>query len=360
MRTLAAAILAASLGLASGEAQDTRVAALTDLFTRAKAQFRGGGYEASLATLQKLDEQSREPGLEAAREKLAPAMAFYRGADLAALGRKAEAKKEFETYLVSAPATRLDPSMYPKAVLQIFDEARDAMSSAGASPPVSDTGLAEAYARFRPSPSASDAAVDEKWADGPVRFLMTKSERAEWQRLSDAAARAGFVTVFWQRRDTTPETPENEFRTEFERRVVFADSRFAQGEKGGSETDRGMVFVLMGPPSYVGSALLKIEDDPIQAARSAPRPQVVAGSTGRVGTLMVTPQPMTAEKIQGSREIWHYRRDRLPPAVAMNEVAFEFLTKEGYGTGVLQRDGTALTTLEVAAGAGRPAPASPQ
>lgn len=356
MRALAAAILVASLGLASAEAQDARVAELTDLFAKAKAQFRGGGYEASLATLQKLDEASREPGLEAAREKLVPAMAFYRGADLAALGRKAEAKKEFEAYLASAPATRLDPSMYPKAVIQVFDEVREAAAPSGGHPSASDSGLAEAYARFHPAPTTSGAGVDERWADGPVRFLMTKDERAEWLRLTDAAGRAEFVALFWKRRDTTPETPENEYRDEFERRVQFADARLAQGEKRGSQTDRGMVFVLMGPPSWIGQRALKSEDDPIQTARAKPNQELVRDVNGRVTQQSVSREAMASESIRGMQEVWGYRRDRLPASVGFNELAFRFITKEGYGAAVLQREPDVLTALELVA---RPAAASP-
>jgi hypothetical protein len=37
-----------------------------------------------------------------------------------------------------------------------------------------------------------------------------------------------FYTLFWKAHDPKPETPENEFREEFERRVAFADLRFNQ------------------------------------------------------------------------------------------------------------------------------------
>ena len=361
MRRLLGGALVSLLLAARGSAQDPRVAELTDLFAKAKAQFRGGAYAESLATLQKLDAALGAPELATAREKTSAAIAFYRGADLAALGRGEEARREFRAYLEKSPATKLDPSMYPKSVLDAFEAARaELYPSATAAPSGATVGLAEAYASFRASGPISPA--DETWGDGAVRFLMTKEEKAEWPRLTDATARAEFVAAFWQRRDRTPETPDNEYRDEFERRIRFADAQFAQGEKKGSLTDRGMVFVLMGPPSYVASRLLRIEDDPIQAARSAPRSEVVMGPTGRVATLTVTPQPMTAEKIQGSREVWHYRRDRLPASVASNEVLFEFLTKDGYGTAVLQREAAALTTLETAAGArgDRAAAAPPQ
>jgi GWxTD domain-containing protein len=352
LRGLAGATILSLLGSAVAQPQQTTEAALTELFVKAKAQFRGGGYDASLAMLQKLDEASRDPGLEAIRQKLIPAMAFYRGANLAARGRNAEARKEFGVYLASSPPMKLDPSMYPKSVIEAFNEAREESGSAGAraSPGAGDTGLAEAYARFHAGAAA--VAADEHWADGAIRFLMTKDEKDAWRRLSSPAARGEFVASFWQRRDPTPEAPQNEYREEIERRIQFADARFAQQERKGSETDRGMVFVLMGPPSYVGQRLLKSEDDPIQTARAAPGQELVKEANGRVTLQPVSRDAMSAEKIQGSREAWHYRRDRLPVNVQLNEVDFEFITKEGYGVAVLQRDPNVLTVLDLAARSG--------
>ena len=276
-RVLAAAVFSASLSGPIGETQsppDPRISALTDLFAKAKAQFRGGGYADSLATLEKLDTAARAPGLEAVREKILPAISFYRGADLAALGRAAEARWEFRIYLESAPVARLDPGMYPRAVVDAFEATREQLPRRDGTEPVAARGLAESYAAFRAS-SGPTPAVDEAWGDGAVRFLMTADEKAAWARLSEPSSRAEFVALFWQRRDPTPETGENEYRDEIERRIRFADARFAQGEKKGSLTDRGMVFVVMGPPSFVRTALIKAEDDSIQAARSAPRVQVL-------------------------------------------------------------------------------------
>ena len=69
------------------------------------------------------------------------------------------------------------------------------------------------------------------------------------------------MTAFWKDRDPKPETASNEFKDEFDRRVAFADSRFTQAETRGSMTDRGMVFLLLGPPTYVGRKPLTAGDD---------------------------------------------------------------------------------------------------
>ena len=57
------------------------------------------------------------------------------------------------------------------------------------------------------------------------------------------------------------------FKTGFDRRVAFADANFVQAEgTRGSMTDRGMVFVLLGPPTYVGRKPIRTGDDSSEAA----------------------------------------------------------------------------------------------
>jgi len=45
-------------------------------------------------------------------------------------------------------------------------------------------------------------------------------------------------------------------------------------------------------------------------------------------------------------EIWHYYRRDLPREIPYQELVLEFVTKVGYGKGVLQRDSKALTSLD--------------
>jgi hypothetical protein len=83
----------------------------------------------------------------------------------------------------------------------------------------------------------------------------------------------------------------------------------------------------------------------------------VPGPAGQTSVEYEERNPMTAEVIQGVREVWHYRRDRLPKSVRFNEVDFEFVTKKGYGDSVLQRDNRVLAALDDAREEGRPAAA---
>lgn len=89
------------------------------------------------------------------------------------------------------------------------------------------------------------------WAKGPVQFLMTKDEVAQWNALQSDADADAFIALFWARRDPTPGTPRNEFREDFEARAAYADKAFAAPRVRGSLTDRGKALVIFGAPTKV-------------------------------------------------------------------------------------------------------------
>jgi GWxTD domain-containing protein len=187
---------------------------------------------------------------------------------------------------------------------------------------------------------------------------MTPEERREFSRLPDSISRSEFITHFWKSRDPKPETPENEFREELEKRTAFADAKFAQDETRGSLTDRGMVFILLGPPTYAGrKPLTSGEDAADSLALFQYRPSDVKAASVGGGT--TSQQAARIDRVTGPgskaidaasnwREVWHYRREVLPRGVPYLQVDFEFVTKQGYGENVLQRDTQALDTLEKA------------
>jgi GWxTD domain-containing protein len=202
--------------------------------------------------------------------------------------------------------------------------------------------------------------AEETWADGPVRHLLTAQERRDFEALSTAAARSEFVTAFWKARDLRPETADNEFREEFEKRVSFADSRFTQEETRGAMTDRGMVFILLGPPTYVGRKPLTTGDDTsdatslsrhrasdvrVAAESEVPRKGTTAARAARKDAVS-GPGTRVNDPASSWREVWHYRRENLPKRVPYLQVDFEFVTKRGYGQNVLQRESNILDTLE--------------
>lgn len=329
--------------------------ALPDMFRKAKEQVKLGSYDAALSTLQEIETASQRAGLERDREALRHSLAFYKGVCHAALGKEEEARDEFGVYLQASPNARLDPAMYPKKVISTFEAVQKSLAGPQAEE-AQAAGIGPAYRRFKTPDSASQVPISDDWADGPVRFLLTPSEANEFRHMVDPIARSEFITKFWKARDTKSETPENEFREEFERRVAFADQYFVQGETRGSYTDRGTIFVLLGPPARSSQRPLKTGDDASDPAAlylyTPGQVQVAAAAGGsrsaQVARVDATTGPGTSinQPSQNWREVWRYFRKDLPGRLPYEWVDFDFITRPGYGEAVLQRDPTTLTTIE--------------
>ena len=61
-----------------------------------------------------------------------------------------------------------------------------------------------------------------------------------------------------------------------------------------------------------------------------------------------SPGSHAADSSTNRVETWHYRREVLPKAVPFQQVDFQFVTKQGYGDDVLQRDSNVVNTLTAA------------
>jgi GWxTD domain-containing protein len=80
-----------------------------------------------------------------------------------------------------------------------------------------------------------------------VRYTVTAEERKAFLSLP-ASAREQFIEDFWSRRDPTPGTPENEYRTEYYARIERSNRLFGGGGAPGWLQDRGRVYITLGPP----------------------------------------------------------------------------------------------------------------
>jgi GWxTD domain-containing protein len=89
-----------------------------------------------------------------------------------------------------------------------------------------------------------------KWLDEDVRWIITDQERSAFMQLSNDEERDQFIEAFWQRRDPTPDTEENEFKEEHYRRIAYANEHFAAGIPGW-KTDRGRMYIVFGPPDEI-------------------------------------------------------------------------------------------------------------
>jgi len=92
----------------------------------------------------------------------------------------------------------------------------------------------------------------KKWLNEDVVWIITDEERAAFKQLSNDEERDNFIEAFWQRRDPTPDTEENEYKEEHYRRIAYANEHFAAGIPGW-KTDRGRMYIMYGPADEIDS-----------------------------------------------------------------------------------------------------------
>ena len=314
-----------------------------ELFAQAKEQVKRGSWQDALKTLDALQAEAAKPGHEEMRKPLAAPVAFYRGVCEANLDQAEKAEADFATFLLEKPGSTIDAAMYSKKAVAAFEAAR--RNAAVEAEPASN-GSASIFRKFEEfkSPPEMGEKPDDRWADGPVKWIMTAEEKAAWTGLAGGAERAEFVDTFWAKRNPRPGSEDNTARTGFDRRVAFADTYFRADEHlRGSLTDPGMVFVLLGPPTKARrKAIMGTEERSISDGASLDE-QWWYGARNSIHI-----DGQRATNADGFREIWHYGREVLPKAVASYDVDVVFVTKKGYGQFVLQRDPATLAALESA------------
>lgn len=90
---------------------------------------------------------------------------------------------------------------------------------------------------------------EEKEFLSTVRYTITPEERKIFLQLPPAE-RKNFMEEFWKRRDPVPETAINEFKEEYFIRIEQANKLFGEGSKEGWLTDRGRLWITLGPPDH--------------------------------------------------------------------------------------------------------------
>ena len=274
---------------------------------------------------------------EPQRTQALAAIDFFTAVAFSGMGNDAKTREQLEHFFELSPKTNtIDGSKYDKAFVRRFNEVRAVFDKAA-------TGNFDvAYPGYRSFSETPSARPLNQWGDSPDLVLLGSSEeKQEWKTLQDDESRRRFIEQFWFRRDRTPDAAENEFQRDFMRRVAFADRTFVTEKTRGSLTDRGRVFVLLGPPKIVRQSNLTAADGarvqkPQMATTSNLDPQAQARATEardrNMTVLSSAPIP------NGKVERWVYGRDQLPKGFPEDQLVFKFITEEGYGENVLQRD----------------------
>lgn len=98
-----------------------------------------------------------------------------------------------------------------------------------------------------------------------MRYLAANEDEKIFSAL-DAPGKREFLVKFWQVRDQSPETPRNEFREDYLKRVQFANESFS-GLRKGWQTDMGRVLLVYSQPDEVERYPSSSENRPYQIWR---------------------------------------------------------------------------------------------
>ena len=82
-----------------------------------------------------------------------------------------------------------------------------------------------------------------------MKYTLTNKERNQLKGISKNERESMFYE-FWKNRDPTPDTEYNELMEEYYERVYYSNEHFDAWQPGW-ETDRGMIYILFGPPDEI-------------------------------------------------------------------------------------------------------------
>ena len=92
----------------------------------------------------------------------------------------------------------------------------------------------------------------QRWLKQDVTYIISDEEESVFKSLTSPEEKELFIEQFWRRRDPDLRTAINEFKEEHYRRIAYVNERFYAG-KPGWKTDRGMIYILHGPPHEIES-----------------------------------------------------------------------------------------------------------
>lgn len=87
------------------------------------------------------------------------------------------------------------------------------------------------------------------WLNEEVPYIIEAEERRQFLSLRSDEERENFVKQFWEARNPAPGSPMNEYKEEHYARLAYANQNFGNiGAQDGWRTDRGHIYIVLGPP----------------------------------------------------------------------------------------------------------------
>ena len=99
--------------------------------------------------------------------------------------------------------------------------------------------------------------LDKKYRDwfDVIHYIITPMEKDIFLKLTNNRDRDAFINLFWNLRDPTKGTPQNEYKDEHMKRFIYANRYFRGGPGPGWRSDRGRIYIVLGPPVNVNEVM---------------------------------------------------------------------------------------------------------
>ncbi len=108
----------------------------------------------------------------------------------------------------------------------------------------------------------NEAELDLQFAQ--VRYIATRAEIAQYNNVKGIDAKRKVLYDFWNRRENDAMDPSKIQKSEYFKRVDYANDHFRNGFKDGWKTDRGRVFIMYGPPDEVERHASEVDTKPYE------------------------------------------------------------------------------------------------
>ena len=154
--------------------------------------------------------------------------------------------------------------------------------------------------------------------DKIVELIWTDDEEDAWKDIDDDAVedKQAYITMFWESRDPTPGTEDNEYRDLWMGRVTQSNRQFRGEGTPGWETDRGKFYLIYGAEPLVAQERKQVSGTAATGERQAGQ------STNIIWTIDTTQNPF----LEGKEEVTfaQYQRSysRTTGGIELSEEAF--------------------------------------
>jgi GWxTD domain-containing protein len=103
------------------------------------------------------------------------------------------------------------------------------------------------------------------WLHEEVNYLITDEERDTFLHLTTDDSRDQFIEKFWRIRNPDPNAPTNTVKDTHYTRLEYANAHFGSpNRQNGFRSDRGMVYITLGPPQQLEKHIETKELKPLE------------------------------------------------------------------------------------------------